>query len=330
MVRKPCFKDAQVPGISGLKEIQSHFIVANNVATDADDYVCMEHSLSFDCFCTECEEIICIDCFLTNHADHVTKTIESVNKEATDLIAHLKSVRDGNLANRKDIESGAHRFLEKIDACESKVLADFEQQKFRMQNFISFIFDRAVQSYKKIFAERKEGFLKELTDSNTEENFCSFLPGGNVSKRGLSAVCDIGRMRTALAHCKEEEMNIESVMKFMREIEISGDEISLSINHPEIFKLCLKLFGNISLNPASVGKFCPLGITMKTYENVSCVAEGISSMTQANENAATHVHPTDIAEKQNSEIGDRFNLAEVLEKTKPKGIKVFISLSHHS
>ena len=303
-------------------------MVAKN---DADDYVCVEHSLSLDCFCTDCKAITCIDCFLTNHADHITKTVESVKKEAVDLMTHLKSVQYGNVANRADIESGAHRVLEKIDANEDKVIAEFKEQKLKMQNFISFIFDRAVQSYKKVFAEEKERFLEKVTDSNAEGAYHSFLPSANATKREqLTAVCNIGNVRTALAQCKEEEMKIETIMKLLQEKETSREEISLSMNHQEIFKLCLKLFSNISLNPASAGKFCPLGITIKTYENVTCVAEDVLHMTQANESAATHVPPTNIAEKKNPRTGDGFRLEEALQKTKPTGIESFISCSHHS
>ena len=324
MLRNSCFEDARVRDINWSKEKQNHCMVAKN---DADDYVCIEHSLTLDCFCTDCEAITCIDCFLTSHADHVTKTIESVKKEAVDLMAHLKSVQEGNVANRKDVESGAHRVLETIDANEDKVISEFKEQKLKMQNFISLIFDRAVQSFKKVFAEEKERLLKEVTDSNAEGAYHSSLPSANATKRGeLSAVCDIGNLRTALAQCKEEEMKIETIMKLLREKETSRDEISLSMNHQEIFKLCLKLVSNISLSPASAGKFCPLGITIKTYESVACVAEDVLPVTLANENKAPRVHATDITEKRNPGVGDRFRL----QKKKLKGIELFISCSHHS
>lgn len=241
-----------------------HFIVALG---GAETYLCREHDLSLDYYCTLCKDAICMDCFLTKHNSHPTKTMVAAKIGAINEFSNLKSLHAENNAIRKSVEEEAQKVFENIENNEREVLEKLQRQQLKMQHFISLLFGRASESYRRVFAERKESLLQEATKSTTADPCIDSLIAlmDIPNRHDLRIVTNISNLEAALMQCQQETKDIQDSLLFLKGNQTFHEGISLKIYHREIFKSMVKLFSNVALDPPSAGKFHPVGITFETY-----------------------------------------------------------------
>lgn len=250
-----------------------HFIVGiiDNVdindAHGSDIYHCKEHYLSLDYYCTLCKDPICLDCFITKHYSHITKTIKAAKKDAMDVCYHLKSVHTENKASRKAIGEETQKVIEKNANMVRGVLEMLQNQQLKMQRFMTCLFDQSKVSCRKGLAKRIDMFLKEATKINTSNPRIDSLASliDNPEGNDLQIVSNISNLYAALMLCQQEADEIEETLQFVKERQYFHRNISPRINHGKIFQSMVELFSNITLDPPSAGKLFPIGITLEKY-----------------------------------------------------------------
>ena len=243
-----------------------HFIVRISDCHGSDGYRCKEHDLSLDYFCTMCKDPICMDCFITKHHSHITKTIKAAIKDAMAVSFHLKSFHAKNKASRKTLGEKAQEVFEKIANDEKEVLEMLQKQQLKMQRFMTCLFDRAKISCRKVFAEQKEDMLlpEIATKSDTFGSRINSLVSLIDKARGndLQVASHISNLYTIQKQCLLEAEKIKDTIQFMEEKHLEKD-ITLSINHGKILQSMVELFSCMQL-PQPAGEFFRTGITFET------------------------------------------------------------------
>ena len=243
-----------------------HFIVRISDCHGSDSYRCKEHDLSLDYFCTLCKDPVCMDCFITKHYSHTTKTIKAAMKDAMAVCFHLKSFHAKNKASRKTLGEKAQEVIEKIANDKKEVLEMLQKQQSKMQRFMTCLFDRAKVSCTKVFAEQKEDILEVATESDTYGSHINSLVSliDKASGNDLQVASHISNLHTILQQCQQEAEKIEETIQFMEEKYLEKD-ITLSINDGKIFRSMVELFSSIRFPPPA-GEFFRTGITFETYD----------------------------------------------------------------
>ena len=148
-----------------------------------------------------------------------------------------------------------------------------QKQHIKMQSIMTCLFDRAKVSCTKVFAKYKADILLlEATDSDTSDSRIDSLVSliDNPKGNDLQVASNISNLHTALMQCQQRAEEIEAAIQLAKKEErlLSMLELSipLRINQGKIFHLMVELFFYITLDPPSVGKIFPKGITFEDYD----------------------------------------------------------------
>ena len=252
-----------------------HFIVRISDCHGSDSYRCKEHDLSLDYFCTLCKDPVCMDCFITKHYSHTTITIKAATKDAMDMCFHLKSLHAKSKASRKPVEEKAQEVFEKIANNEKEVLELLQKQHVKMQNIMTCLFDKAKVSCTKVFAKYTKDVLLHLPEAIESDTYDSRIHSlvsliHNPKGNDLQVASNISNLHTALMQCQQKAEEIEAAIQLVkkeeRDFSMLEHSIPLRINQGKIFRSMVELFSNITLDPHSVGKIFPTGITFEEYD----------------------------------------------------------------
>lgn len=206
-----------------------------------------------------------MDCYLAEHRDHHTTTVDLAWKGATQLFGQLKSSNDINQAVWRAFKHSADHVLQRLVKNEREVLQKLQKEQAKIQGLVSLLFEGAREHYKQVFAKEKEHVLQNVTERKyTDDAMKHFHPEDTSTTSRLCLVSGMHEMSEMLK-CLEKESN-DLKVNTLRVKEQPSSDFSLRINDREVFKSILELFGSIRLEPIITAPFCPSSlVTLETF-----------------------------------------------------------------
>ena len=210
-----------------------------SITTPLEDHRdCAEHSLPLNLFCSDCKQIICIDCFLLIHNHHKTKLVKHGREEALALIEKIRSVRERNAERYRDLHQAAK--YESTDALEDE--QRIEDSERRIHGLISSLFKKARSLYssksdmQRTALEEATGFCDSSSLSCKEYDF--------NNKTDFELVCLMSDLELAENRVQEEATIIESRFQSIGRSK-SEHNMKLHINEEPIFYCILSVLNHI-------------------------------------------------------------------------------------
>ena len=210
-----------------------------SITTPLEDYHdCAEHSLPLNLFCSDCKQIICIDCFLLIHNHHKTKLVKHGREEALTLIEKIRSVRESNVERYRDLHQAAK--YESTDALEDE--QRIEDSERRIHGLISSLFKKARSLYSsksdmlRIALEEATSFCDSSSLTCTDYDF--------NDKTDFELVCLMSDLELAENRSQEEATMIESRLQSIGRTK-SEYNTKFHINEEPIFYCILSVLNHI-------------------------------------------------------------------------------------
>ena len=219
-----------------------------SIAVPLEDHCdCAEHSLPLNLFCSDCKQIICIDCFLLSHKHHQTKLVKYGREEALTHIEKIKLMRESNAERYRDLHQAAK--YESAGASEDE--QRIEDSEKRIHGLISSVFKKARSLHRskhdiwRTAAEETTSFCDNSIPTCTDYDF--------NNKTDFELVCLLSDLQLAENRVQEEATNIESKLQSIGRIK-SENNLNLHINEEPIFNCILSILNHVHFGQENIVK----------------------------------------------------------------------------
>ena len=239
-----------------------HFFV--KIQQEQDVYICKDHSLALDLFCSKCCDPICTNCYLSKHRDHKTRPIKYGRDDAMHLIDVIQSTEHLNVLSYDQLHQEAIRMLECAKADDQRISELIEAQERKVLALISSLFTKARLVYSRNVAVKvkaaEEAISFCIKSMNKEEGYdFDKLNDFELASLMNDFISGMDRRQCESASIQEKTRFLEQY-KFQRAFE-------LCINENAIFRAILGIFDHFELEPQLCRTSIPCGFHFEDYSS---------------------------------------------------------------
>eukprot|EP00794_Sanderia_malayensis_P015234 gene15234-16808_t len=196
---------------------------------------CLKHGISVDLYCTHCDKIICLDCFLADHKDHRTKTIKSMRNDAVSLSSKCKSISDENLRNLKQAKEKVNVKLRTLENNLQESFSALKKQQLSILNYVFMFFDEKRKELISFHEDRRQECLNLICEDGKgkigESSDKKFVQAHQIVNS--SSVPDL-KVATYIAVMKRQlekfESQMQGIEKSLTKIEHQGKQEPFSVS----------------------------------------------------------------------------------------------------
>eukprot|EP00794_Sanderia_malayensis_P015229 gene15229-16804_t len=173
---------------------------------------CLKHGISIDLYCTVCKLFICLDCFLTEHRYHETKTIQAIKLEAESLSTKCKNMIEVNnqiLQEDGIVIDDVIRNAESKLQIELKTLNNFQVNAFK---YLCLVFDGKRKRCISMFESRKKKW-REIGENKHEEFMEASEIVNSSDEEDLKAAAQIDVMKKFVESFENHNRMIKSAIR---------------------------------------------------------------------------------------------------------------------
>eukprot|EP00794_Sanderia_malayensis_P015230 gene15230-16805_t len=109
---------------------------------------CPKHCINEDLFCTDCAQVICLDCFLIEHRKHKIKKTSSMKAFALSMSSKCQLIIDEIFRNQETVQGLLEEEREKLRKKEEKALDNLKKVQLNVHKYVFHIFEKERMSIK--------------------------------------------------------------------------------------------------------------------------------------------------------------------------------------
>ena len=240
--------------------IMKHVFI--NIQSQEDIYLCKDHSVPLDFFCTDCKEVICITCFLIGHNRHKARPIHFARREALEFIDTIQSIKCDAASKCAQLHQDAAAIMTSVEVNEQGLHDQLEDQEKKVHGLISSLFKDA-KSYYCNNIGRMKGIAKEILSFNDKsvinESIYDFS-----SMNDIELACLMTELTTVMEKRREEALDIEGKIKMLRKLK-SPNILRVWVDEASIFKTIIGIVDQFHLKSKPSLKFSPHDFNFQDY-----------------------------------------------------------------
>ena len=236
------------PGNDGA---QKHIVFRKE---SASIFNCLAHNISVDYYCSQCKELICLDCYLASHKGHTTKTKEFIKTEVLRKSADYKFNVDANISKWCEIQNSVDNAVKMIEEKSRREQDRLKVLQMQAMGFLCLSFDRVDGNLKEFYDAKKRELLNEtIRDDKESKNFLQLFD--TISSPGLHVlkiIAQIPKFVNNINELQKEKLKMEQAVTSLQSKNVELKLPAFKVDRMKMFRSISEAFNYLEFDTKSV------------------------------------------------------------------------------